>query len=62
MASYCGRNPDGVTESGHVFRGEIAGLVCRLYGEGWVTLSVYDGAMPMGGIRNGRFWINRDAA
>jgi hypothetical protein len=37
-------------------------LVCRKFGEGWTVLSVYDGAMPMAGIRNGRFWIAREAA
>lgn len=62
MPSYCGRNTEGVTETGHLYRGNIAGFVCRCYGEGWTQLSVYDGAMPMAGIRNGRFWIHRDAA
>lgn len=66
MASYCGKDAEGVTKSGPLYRGNIAGFVCRCYGLGWPTLSVYgvDGTGPiaLAGIRNGQMWIAREAA
>ncbi len=66
MAGFCGKGPDGVTQSGHLYIGNIAGFVCRCFNEGWPTLAVYGvdatGPIALAGIRNGRMWLSRAAA
>lgn len=66
MPAYCGKDEQGVIRTGDVYRGQIAGLVCKRFGEGWTALAVYsvdaNGPIALGGIRNGRMWIAREAA
>lgn len=66
MSAFCGKDAQGVTRTGDLYRGNISGFVCKAFGEGWTSLAIYtlDSAGPraMGGIKNGRMWIAREAA
>lgn len=61
VATACvwyGTTPAGVYRSDVIDLAGVVGFAEQCQADGWLALAVYEGVMPVAGVRNGRIWIN----